>query len=433
MNSRVGRIRSLSTRFVFLAFLFFTSLAFPAIAAHGAEESLSLDELVAEGLRNSPEILAAQAKAEAAGYRVPQAKSLPDPMFMFGYQNEGFERFTVGEMENAQGMFSLSQQFFFPGKRGLKGEMAKKDAESLMAMYEAARHRVMAQIKTTYYDLFLAYKTIDILNNRTGLFSRIEDAASSRYASGTGMQQEVLMAQTEKYMVLEKEEMQRQKIEALEAMLNTAVGRDVDSPLGRPVQPDRTPFGVTLDDMIKMAEDHSPDVLSKRKMIEGAEAKVKMAQKEYYPDFTIGAGYFQRGGSFPPMWNLTATVNLPVFYRTKQRQAVAEAQAGLSQAKRELAATQLMVASGVRDRYSMLQSSAKLMKIYNEGLIQKANQGVQLAFSNYVTGKTDALTAITRIQSLLDYEVLYWNQFVEREKAIARLHEIAGDGSSARE
>ena len=48
-----------------------------------------------------------------------------------------------------------------------------------------------------------------------------------------GMQQEVLMAQTEKYMLLEKEEMQKQKIQSLEAMLNATVGREVNTPLGQ--------------------------------------------------------------------------------------------------------------------------------------------------------------------------------------------------------
>ena len=110
------------------------------------------------------------------------------------------------------GISGVSQQFPFWGKRALKGEMAARDAESEAALSDAARHRVVAQIKLVFYDLFLAYKTMDVLEDRTALFSKIEDAAQSRYASGTGMQQEVVMAQTEKYMILEKEEMQRQRI-----------------------------------------------------------------------------------------------------------------------------------------------------------------------------------------------------------------------------
>jgi outer membrane protein, heavy metal efflux system len=330
-------------------------------------------------------------------------------------------------------MFTLSQQFYFPGKRAIKGEMAARDADSLRAVYEGARHRVAARIKSIYYDLFLAHRTIDVLQDRTGLFSRIEDAASSRYASGMGTQQEVLMAQTEKYMIMEKEEMQRQRVEALQGMLNVAVGRDANSPLGRPATPAPTRFGLTLDEAVAMAKDHSPDVISKKKMVEGAEAKIRMAKKEYYPDFAIGAGYFQRGGgTFPPMWNLTATVNLPIFYKSKQRQAVLEANSGLSEAKREQTATELMVSSNVREAYSMLRASERLMRLYDEGVIRKASQDVQLAFSGYATGKADALTVITRIQNLLNYEILYWNQFVEREKAIARLHEFVGSEEAAR-
>jgi hypothetical protein len=32
---------------------------------------------------------------------------------------------------------------------------------------------------------------------------------------------------------------------------------------------------------------------------------------------------------------------------------------------------------------------------------------------------------ITRLKTFLDVEILYWNQFVEREKAIARIQAIA--------
>jgi len=417
-------------RLLVLAF-FLIGLGALGVTVCRAEEALSLDELIAEGLQKSPEILAAQARAQAAGFRIPQAKSLPDPMFMFGYQNEGFDRINVGEQpnSNSQGMFSLSQQFYYPGKRALKGEMASKDASSLAAMYEQTRLEVASKIRQLYYSLFLSYKTIDILKENADLYGRIEDAAASRYASGMGTQEEVVMAQTEKYMLRERQEMERQKIEALEGMLNTTVGREATSPLARPSVPASTPFGMTLGEASAAAHDNSPEVRSKKLMVEGAQAKVKMAEKEFYPDFSIAAGYFPRGGAFPPMWNLTATVNLPIFSKTKQSQALAEARAGVFEAKRELAAAELMVLSNVRDAYSMLDAAGRLMKLYKDGLVPKASQDVEMAFSGYATGKAEALTVSTRIRNLLDVDLLYWNQFVEREKAIARLHEASGIGA----
>ena len=396
-----------------------------------ADEPLRLQDLIDEGLNNSPELRAFESRVEASKYRIPQAKSLPDPMLMFGYQNEGFQKITYGEELGAQGMFSLSQMFFFPGKRDLKGEMATRDSESLAALFDAAKLRLAARIKELYYDLFLAHKTVDVLGERTDLFARVEDAATARYASGMGSQQEVVMAQTEKYMLLEREEMQRQKIQALQGMLNTTIGREVSSPLGRPAEMPASSFNSTLDEAVAMAKERAPEVKAREKMVQGAEAKVKLAKKEYYPDFTINAGYFPRSGGFLDMWSLTATVNLPIFYKSKQEQAVFEANASLSEAKRELQATEYMLASAVRESYSMQKTAERLLALYRDGVIPKAQQDVQLGLSGYVSGKAEALTVIQRLKAFLDVELLYWGQYVEKEKAIARLEAITAKAETA--
>jgi outer membrane protein, heavy metal efflux system len=49
---------------------------------------------------------------------------------------------------------------------------------------------------------------------------------------------------------------------------------------------------------------------------------------------------------------------------------------------------------------------------------------VDLALTEYTNGRTDLIVVISRLKTLLDYESLYWNQFVEREKAITRLQAI---------
>ena len=52
-------------------------------------------------------------------------------------------------------------------------------------------------------------------------------------------------------------------------------------------------------------------------MIEAADTKLRMAQKEYYPDFSINAGYFNRSGDFKDMWSATATINIPSVLQNK--------------------------------------------------------------------------------------------------------------------
>ena len=394
-------------------------------AAPGLAQDLKLDDLVGEALKNSPDILAFQSRIEGAKQRIPQAKSLPDPMFMFGYQNEGFDRYSYGDEQGSQWMFGATQQFLFPGKRALKGEMAARDAESQEAMYELLKLKTVSRVTELYFDLFLAHKNIDLLKNREDIFIRIEDQALARYSTGKAMQQEVLMAQTEKYMLLEKEAMFRQKIQSLEAMLRAAVGRQGGAPLGRP--PENLPYRTFLhdaDSAVKTALQHSPEIRSRTKMIDAANAKVMMAQKEYFPDFSVNAGYFNRTGIYKDMWSVTSTINIPIYYKSKQEPAVKEAKAALSQAKQELEATKLMIDAAVRDNLSMVKSADKLMDLYKNGLIPKNTQDVESALSGYATGRTEAIVILSRVKTLLEYENQYWVQFAEREKAIARLHAI---------
>jgi cobalt-zinc-cadmium efflux system outer membrane protein len=414
---------------LFAVFLFATLFVVPANESLAAENELKLQDLIEEALKNSPEVLAAEARVAASKYRIPQATSLPDPMFMFGYQNEGWEKYTYGESQDAQWMFSVSQMFPFPGKLFLKGEMAAKDSEGLESSLSAVRLKTVSRVKELFFDLYHAYKDIDLIKDKAVLFSRIEEAALARYSAGMGQQQEVLMAQIEKYMLLEREEMLRQKIQSFEAMLNTTIGRAVASPLVRPETPQYSEYPGSLEELLARALANSPEIRAREKMIASAETKVKMAKKEYYPDFTLNAGYFNRGGgTFPDMWSLTTTMNIPLYYKTKQRQAVFEAEASSSEARQELEAAKLMLASSIRDNYSMHKTAGKLMELYRDGLIPKTYQDFESALAGYTAGKTEAITVINRLKSLIDFELLYWAQFSEREKAIARFEAMAGMG-----
>jgi len=395
-------------------------------AASAAEELLNLQALVQEALKNNPELRLAESRWKTSTFRVPQSRSLPDPMFMLGYQNEGTRRYTYGEMADSEWMFAASQMFPFPGKLSIKEEMAAKDAQSLEADYQAVRLKTIARVKELYFDLFLAYRNIDIIRDKTALFSRVEDAAAARYGSGMAPQQELLMAQTEKYMLLEKEEMLKQKVESMEAMLNSATGREATSPLGKPPEPDETMYPYSMDELIQTAYEHAPEIKSRELMIGSAEAGIHLAEKEYYPDFTLSANLSKKGGDFENMVGFTTTINLPLYYKSKQRQGVYEAKSILSEGEHELKDIKLMVSSSIRDNYSMLQTAGKLMELYRKGLIPKTYQDFDAALAGYVTGKVEAITVISRLKSLLDYELLYWEQFVTREKAIARLESLTG-------
>jgi len=416
LEAEVGK----KARILFLVFCFLFN-------GRALAQELILESLVREAIERSPEIQAARARAQAAHHKVPQVRSLPDPMFMTGYQNEGWKKYTYGEMPDAQWMFSASQMIPFPGKLDLKGQMAQREAQALEANVEETKLQVVSRVKELFYELLLAHKTLEILSQVRSLFQRVEEAALARYGAGKAEQQEVLMAQTERYMLLEKEEMQRQKIVALEAMLNAAIGRSTQSPLGKPRVPDPKPLSMGVEDLLRMAYERSPQLKAKEKMIEAAHSKVSMAHKEFFPDLTLSASYFSRGGGqFEDMWSLTATINVPIFFTTKQKEGVNEARASLAEAHHEFGTTKLMLEAAVRENFSMVQAADNLMALYRGAIIPKNYQDFELALSGYITGRIEAITVISRLKAFLETELLYWAQFTQREKAVARLEAVVG-------
>ena len=410
---------SCSVQLLMAAFLVF------CLAGNATAGDLSLHDVLREAVEKNPEMHLERARAEALNYRVPRVQSLPDPVISVGYQNEGYEKYSYGEAPDAQWMFTLSQLFPFPGKLPLKGEMAGKEAESAEKGYEALRLNTIAKVKEIFFDLFLAYENLDLLSEKYELFLQIEEAALARYSAGKGSQQEVLMAQTEKYKLLERQEIYRQDIDSLEARLNALIGRRADEELGRPSDLLRTVFPHGLTELLTLAEARSPEIQSGAKLVAAADKGISFAEKGYYPDFTFTGGLMERK-NYQDMWSITTAVNIPIFYRTKQRQRVSEAKAEHAMAVNALESLRLRIASSVRESYSSMKAAEKLMEIYRSGLIPKTTQEFESVLSGYETGKLDVIAAITRLKSVIDFEMLYWGQMVEREKGIARLEALTG-------
>lgn len=389
-----------------------------------AADSLELPPLIAEALANNPELQAAESRIQAAGFRTTQAKALPDPMVSIGYQNEGLTRYNYGETPDAQWMYRISQTLPFFGKRGLKEAMAAADAEGLRMTYEALRLRVAARVKELYYELSLTYRNLDLVRERASLLAKIEEAALARYAAGTSPQADALMAQTEKYMLREQETMLKQKIQSIEAMLCSTVGREAPSSLARPTAVSPVPYQPNETELIQKAYAQSPEIKNRERMIAAAEARVEMLKREFYPDVTLMAGLDQRPGEYRNMWRFETALNIPIFYKWKQEPAVREAQAALEGAKHELEAAKLMAVSGIRENLAMLRGAESLMDLYKSALIPKAGQEFDLILSGYGTGKSDIPAVIARLKSLLDYELLYQTQLTERAKAMARIEAL---------
>lgn len=400
-------------------------LLFPQTASVCLADPQALESLIREALNSNPDLAALKAKTSASRHRIPQANTMPDPMFMVGYENMGTRAYTYGD-KDSKWMFTASQMFPFPGKLALKAEMAEKESESMKFDSLMADINLIQTIRGLYSDLSFSHKELEIVRGQKTLFEKIEETTLARYSSGMGMQQEVLMAQTEKYMLMETEEMLKAGISSLEAMLSGALGRKESEGIEKPADLEMKAFTLSQDEAIKKALDEYPEIKARTIMSEASKAKLSMAEKEYYPDFTLSVGYGLIGGDNEDMVNFSATANIPLFYRTKQREGVYEAKKILEQSRHEIEAAKVMIAAKIRDNYAMLKSSGNLATLYKNAIIPKSRQDFDQSLAAYSSGRTEASMTIDRLKKLMDSETALWKNLNEREKAIIRIEALAG-------
>jgi cobalt-zinc-cadmium efflux system outer membrane protein len=390
---------------------------------------LSVEELVKEAMQNNPEILAAQKKWEVFKAKVPQASALEDPMLGFGIVNLP-TNFSFRDEDMTMKEFSISQKFPFPGKRPLMKDMAEKEAQAVSTEISGKVHQIIRDIKAAYYELSHVYRTSEVTQRNKKILEDFAKIAATRYSVGEGIQQDVLKAHVEVSKMVDELLMLHQKKRALEAKLNLLLDRPLETPLGEPEEVVFRKISLSTDDLQKMAIEMNPTLKGMKKMIEAKEKALALAKREYYPDFNFRFAYGQRDNG-PDMTRrdmLTGMVevNIPIFYKSKQDQKVAEAKAEVQSAEAQYRAMKNEVFFMIADMGSMTQRSERQLELYRTGIIPQASLQINSSLSAYRVNKADFMTLLDSQMTLFKYELEYHQALTEYERNVANLGAIAG-------
>jgi len=389
---------------------------------------VSLQMLVAEALEQNPEIIAMRRNFDMMRARVPQAKALPEPMLSYGYIGNAtpIPPFDVQKGDPSSGrIVSLTQEVPFPGKLALKGRMANVEAESEWWNYEQTRLNVVAEVKDAYYDLYYADKAIETITKNKDLLEKFAKIAEASYAVGKGIQQDVLKAQVEVSKLTEQLTMLEQRRQTAEARLNSLLFREPETPVGRPEQIEPRDFNYSIAALDEIAFTNYPALKAQRRKIDREQYNVQLAKKDFYPDFSVGLTYLNRPG-MPEMYGVNVGVKIPLYFWQKQRPALAEATASAATEKQRLENTTTLLFLRVKDRYLAVTTAQRLVKLYGTTIIPQSTLSLESAIAGYEAGRVDFLTLLDNTVTLRNYELNYYEQLSNVEKAIAALEPLVG-------
>ena len=347
-----------------------------------------LARLVDESLSARPELQQAEASARAERERIPQAGALPDPVLSLGIQNDGFKELQIGKMETSFYQVMLSQGLPWPGKRGLRTEVARSAADEAGATASRARLTAEADVRRAYTDLLLARDRLALLGQLEQIWQTSAGIARARYESGDGAQSDVLRAQLELNRL-------RQRRWALETQERTAVqslnrlrARPVDEPIAtsaslRTVALPPLPAG---DAAVADALARSPELAGARFARARASTSAALARRERYPDLAVQAGVMPRG-SLEPMWLVGVSIGLPIWSSRKQGRAVAEGDARAEASTRGAEAIEQVLRLRVAERRSAYGALLDTIQLFRQGLLVQSRATAESTLAQYRVGK----------------------------------------------
>jgi outer membrane protein TolC len=386
---------------------------------------VGLDDLVREALQKNPAIQGASHTVEAQRRRVPQAKTLPDPTVGIGWAGN-ITPFSVqsGDPSSYRAV-TASQQLPYPGKLKLRGEIASKEADAASSDYEAIRRRVTSDVKMAYYEYWFYDKAIQTTLKDKDLLTKLSQIAEARYRVGKGVQQDVLRSQVEISLLLQRLTVLQQQRNNSQARLNTLLARSPEATLPPAEDIERSPLNYSLDDLYRLARQNDPGLHREEQMIERNQLAVNLAQKDYYPDLSVGYMYQQRP-MLPDMHGMTFTINVPIFYKSKQREEVKQATEERFSAERSRDNRQNELNFELKQQYLGAKASDELLRLFSQGVIPQSSLALESSMSSYQVGTVDFLSVLGNFSTVLNYEIDYYRELANYQSSLARMESMVG-------
>jgi outer membrane protein TolC len=374
-------------------------------------------------LERNPTLDQMRATAAAVAARFPQVTSLDDPAFAFSTAPGSAWATNAAYAARVE----VSQKFLYPGKRALKGDVARADAQAATEEVEDTRLQLVETARSAVADYYLAVKATTVAEENLKLLGEFKKNAETRYKTGQGQQQDVLQADVE---IARQEErlvsLRRARLVAL-ARLNTLMHLPPDGALPPPAdaaQPAPLPEATQL----RATALGRPDVRALVARVASEEAALALAVKEYKPDVEVMAAYdgFWQGAGGPPLqWQVGLRTNLPVRYARRDA-AVEEVRARVAQRRAELARLTDQVNFQVQEAFERVREADEVVKLYESKVLPAAEANVKEAQAAYTTNKIPFLNLVEAQRNRVALRDRYYEALAEVIRRRATLDRAIG-------
>jgi outer membrane protein TolC len=375
------------------------------------------------------ELRAAHQKWQAAIKRALRADTLPDPMVNFGYYTTPLE--TRGGP--ARYKYGLSQSFPFFGKLGFKEQAALREADGFKAQLDALRLATFAQVKKTYYEYAYLAQAMDITRETMRLVEYMERIATSRYTTGGATHADIIRPQVELGKLEDRlrslDDLRRPLAARINALLDLPPATAVPLPEAIPVMAIDEPDDA-LHDALRTS---NPKLAYWDTVAAKEEAAKSLAQRNYYPDVTLGVDVTEVDASRSPGVTgdgrnpvmTSMSFNIPIWIEARGA-AVDESQANILAARRSRAGLEQQLRADLELALYKYRDAGRKIGLYRDTLVPKAEQSMGATLEAFMTGGATALALIDAEKTLLEFQLAYYRALTDQAQQLAEIETLVG-------
>ncbi|MDX8405954.1 MAG: TolC family protein [Mariprofundus sp.] len=415
--------------------LAFTVLAtVPTLSCAWADDSvltLSKAELLAT--MHNQALAASTKNAEAMAAIPPQVGTLPDPMLSLNALNFPVNSFSATQEAMTQMQVGISQALPFPGKLSLREKAAGFEASAAAYNTKELGLVVVRNARLVWWNLFFLDRAISIVQRNQVLLRQFVKIAETKYKTGQGLQSDVLLAQVELSKLLDVEISLQASRRSQAADMNALLDRPAVAAVVLPALADESLAPIPdAEPLRQWALEARPVLFAKRSKLDAAHMRVDLAEKDYYPDFKLGAAYGLRGGSNPngssraDMSSIMLSMSLPIYTSSKQDRAVEQRQAEVARQEFSLEDRVVAVDAEIEKALADYRAGHDQALLFKTGIIPQASQTVSSMLAAYQVNKVDFLNLVRAQITLYNYETQYWKALSAARQSWARLDAAVG-------
>ena len=170
----------------------------------------SVDSLVNEAIVNNPKLKSLQYRIDASEYRSESVDYLPPPNLSVEFSQVPVSQIDIFN-QSISNNFGLSQMFPLGGKLSAMAEVENKNTLVEGNNFDAYKINLTAQVKMSYFNLWLIDRKIEIQKSNISLLSDFAKAIEASFYTNRISQADVLTVQSEiasnetQILILEKQ------------------------------------------------------------------------------------------------------------------------------------------------------------------------------------------------------------------------------------